>query len=300
VHVRALVTVVPVALIVGCSLIVDTSGLAEVDRPLASGDAASDAPGPSPADGGDANAVDAAADAADGASGPCPGGRGPAMVQVKDVYGTFCIDATEVTNTQFNAFLADSARPTPPATCAYRTTYGGATRPADALPVTDVDWCEAWMFCAWSGKRLCGSRNGTRINDFPVANDKQVSEWFAACSGSGNTKYPYGDVAAAQRCNGCDRTNSCATDAGIAAPVAVGSLACEGGYPGIFDLAGNVGEWEDSCDPNPGAEQQATCPRRGGDRTLASADLTCAMNSYPLFSARGDRSSVTGIRCCAN
>lgn len=294
--------VVPVAVMVGCSLVVDTSGLAEVDTtPSGSDDASTDAPGALPTEAGDATANgDATLDAGDAASDACPAGRGPSMARVKDAYGTFCIDTTEVTNAQFNTFLADATRPTPPAVCAYRTTYGGPPRPANAIPVTDVDWCEAWMFCAWSGKRLCGSRNGTRINDFPVANDTKVSEWYAACSHTGNTRYPYGDVAAAPRCNGCDRANKCGADAGLADLVPVATLACEGGYPGLFDMAGNVGEWEDNCEPKPGAEQQATCPPRGGDRTVSSADLKCALTEVSTSSERGSRSAVTGIRCCAN
>lgn len=292
---RALVLLVPIALMAGCSLIVDTSGLAEdaVSAPEA-GEASSDANDAAapPADA----AADVTVDGGD-AGGPCPSGRGPAMVRVTDTFGSFCIDATEVTNTQFNAFLADSTRPQAPSACAYRTSYGGAARPGDALPVTNVDWCEAWMFCAWSGKRLCGSRNGARINDFDVANDSKVSEWFAACSRSSSVRYPYGDTADVQRCNGCDRAGKC--DAGGADLVATASLPCEGGYPGLFDMAGNVAEWEDNCAGGSNARQH-DCPPRGGDRTLSSGNLRCELSEVPDYGQREDRSTFTGIRCCAN
>ena len=221
------------------------------------------------------------------------------MVRIEDSNGTFCIDSTEVTNTQFNVFLADAKRPAAPPVCAYRTTYGGAMRPLDAKPVTNVDWCEAWMFCAWAGKRLCGSRDGTVIADFAPANDPRVSEWFAACSHSGKTKFPYGDAASASLCNGCDRTAPCANDAGAITPVA-SLAACEGGYPGIFDLSGNVVEWEDNCNVDTGTSQLHQCPPRGGDVTVLGANLQCTLTALPTFHKRGERSSHNGIRCCAD
>jgi hypothetical protein len=300
---RALVVLIPTALLIGCSLIVDTSSLSgEGDGDDAAPRVTGDASPESSSASGDAT-VDVAApidaaDASDGATSTCPTGRGPDMVRLKDTVGTFCIDKTEVTDTQFNVFLADSStRPTPPAKCSYRTTYGGAPRLADALPVTNVDWCEAWMFCAWAGKRLCGSRNGTPIDDSPAANDPSVSEWHSACTHGGDTKYSYGDVADKTRCNGCDRTDQC--DGGTASLVPVASLTCEGGYPGIFDMIGNVGEWEDNCD-NGSTVPQNTCPLRGGDRTLVSNETKCAVPSGGPYAHRQERSPVSGIRCCAN
>jgi formylglycine-generating enzyme required for sulfatase activity len=291
--------------VVGCSLTVDTQGLsAGPSTSVPGGDATVDAPSGDRDSSSNADATggdDAGADApVEGGPKVCPGGRGPAMLRVSDVYGSFCIDTTEVTNTQFNVFLADSARPTPPSVCAYRTSYGGATRPANTLPVVDVDWCEAWVFCAWAGKRLCGSRNGTVISNEQPANSPKVSEWYAACSHSGDTIYPYGNSPDKTRCNGCDRDDQCNTDAGVPGLAPVGSLPFEGGYPGIFDMSGNVGEWEDNCDSDTSSSAGHTCPPRGGDRSLGVSRGACKVGSIPAYADRDDRAPVTGIRCCAD
>lgn len=112
--------------------------------------------------------VDATADTGAGVdanvdAGRCPEGRGPKMI----VAGTFCIDSTEVTNAQYGAFLDDAfafdAGP-PPAVCANVPTHlpGCAYDPVGRAnrPVRCVSWCDAWTFCKWSGKRLCGRIGG--------------------------------------------------------------------------------------------------------------------------------------------
>jgi len=215
------------------------------------------------------------------------------MVLVADTNGSFCVDATEVSQREFNIFLAapKASLPSAPAACSSKTSFGGTTRPDDDLPVMNVDWCDAWVFCAWAGKRLCGSRNGTAIDDYTPANDPKISEWFAACSRSGARKYPYGASFAPMACNGCARTGSC--DGGAPAPAPVGSLAgCEGGYAGIFDMSGNVAEWEDNCGGD-------TCPPRGGGRSGALDAPACEILSVPAVSTRLATSDDVGIRCCA-
>lgn len=302
---RAVLVSVLTAALGGCSLLLDTGGLTpDGPEPAAGADASTldgstppnDASGPS-----DAAAAGDAAPADAGA--PCPSGRGPAMKRVTDEHGTFCVDTTEVTNAQFDAFLADTAaRPTPPMTCKAKTSYGGAARPANAIPVTNVDWCDAWMFCAWAGKRLCGSRNGTVINDLPPANDTGVSEWFAACSHSGSRNYPYGTNYDANACNGCRATGTACTATQPPALLQAGALAtCTGGYDGLLDMSGNVAEWEDNCDgphTDPGTD---TCPPRGGSVQTEGDQLKCAMpNSVTTVKTRLAKGADVGIRCCAN
>lgn len=279
-----------------CSLLVDTSGLAGGGDLVDAAPAASDAP---QADAvtfdahGDGGNADTGTDASDGSTGPCPVGRGPAMVVVADMDGSFCVDSTETSDRQFNAFLAEPKAnlPPAPAACSSKLAFGGITRADDDLPVVNVDWCDAWMFCAWAGKRLCGSRNGMLINDFTPANDPKISEWFAACSRSGTRKYPYGAAFMSAACNGCARTGSC--DGGASPAVSVGSLpGCEGGYGGIFDMSGNVAEWEDNCDGE-------TCPPRGGGRSGAFDAPACDIQAMPPVSTRSGSADVVGIRCCA-
>lgn len=278
----------------GCSLLVDAGGLSTASESADGPDGGSPIEGGTGDDGSPA-LPDASTDGEPTVdAGGCPGTAGPKMVRVTDSDGTFCIDSTEVTNRQMNAFINSSVRPNAPAECAFKTSYGGAIRPDDDLPVVQVDWCDAWMYCAWAGKRLCGSRNGTKIDDFPPANNPKVSEWFAACSLSGTRQFPYPGDFNPNACNGCQRTSSCG-DAGGSPLLPVGSLAtCQGGYDGIFDMNGNVNEWEDNC----GAED--TCPPRGGAQNDDGTDLACAITDIPSVDRRDEKGSRTGIRCCAN
>jgi formylglycine-generating enzyme required for sulfatase activity len=297
----SILVALPIALVAGCSLVVDTSGLSSDPADPASGgldggtaETSTSGDGALSSDG----STGSSTDASDGAASECPTGRGPEMVRVKDAFGAFCIDSTEVTQTQFNLFLADATRPKPPNVCAYRTSFGGAMRPADSFPVVDVDWCEAWMFCAWAGKRLCGSRNGTVIKELVTANDPKIDEWHAGCSHSGTTKYPYGGSSSPTTCNTCDRTSSCASG-GPLLPVA--SLPkCVGGYPGLFDMAGNVGEWEDNCAVQGTMPEMDECPPRGYDSASTASGATCDLGTLPALRYRQNRSPRTGIRCCAN
>jgi len=296
----ALAILAATALVGGCSLFVDAGGLSTASESIPpDGDAIdrdSGSPSPSPNDDG-GSSIDSGGDASsnpDAADGGCPGTAGPTMVRVTDSHGTFCIDSTEVTNKQLNAFILSLTRPTPPAVCSFKATYGGAMRADNNLPAVQVDWCDAWMYCAWAGKRLCGSRNGTVIDDLGPANDPKVSEWFAACSRSGTRQYPYAGALDPDRCNGCQRTSSC-SDGG--SPVlAVGVLTtCVGGFDGIFDMSGNVAEWEDNCDAN------NTCPPRGGTANSGGADLACAASgTLPGISKRDEKGTRFGMRCCAD
>src|SRR5436190_190151 len=82
-----------------------------------------------------------------------PGVRGPDLVRVSWSGIAFCIDSTEVTNAQYQEFLA-APPPTPVPRCGWNTslqpaTTGGAGCGAldpvghASLPVTCVDWCDA-------------------------------------------------------------------------------------------------------------------------------------------------------------
>jgi formylglycine-generating enzyme required for sulfatase activity len=248
------------------------------------------------ADGATGDAADAAADAAADVSNGCPNHGGPAMVRVSDAYGSFCVDATEVTSAQYRTMTGTL---TFPSECAYKSGKTTVIAANDDLPVSSVDWCDAYAFCAWAGKRLCGSRNGTPIDDFAPANDPQVAEWFAACSRSGARAYPYGGTFSASACNGCDRTGTCA---GPGSPlVPVGSLAgCAGGYDGVFDISGNVAEWTDDCDDS-GTAKDNDCPPLGGSRKSDAPALTCNVTPSNIFgSTRSSLQDDVGFRCCAN
>src|SRR5262249_34754094 len=85
------------------------------------------------------------------------------------------------------------------------------------------------------------------------------------------------------------------TDSDVTRPV--GSAAdCIGGYPGIFDLCGNVDEWEDSCSEN-GDNLGAydLCRVRGG--SFAATGLWCRM---AFEAGREGFWDYVGFRCCAD
>ena len=228
--------------------------------------------------------------------------------------GDFCIDQTEVTNEQYYAFWLDTERGrdvgAQPPQCLFNKDYtpqypGGFADPPPAdgreLPVVYVDWCDAFMYCKWAGKRLCGAIGGGTLDlNSPTKefNDVTKGEWFGACAnGFANTKYPYGSTFRAGTC--IDATF--AGDAGGAPterPVR-SALDCHGtatDFAQVFDLSGGVREWEDNCQPPKGGDEG--CATRGG----AFADITAPQlacddgRSLPRKSTHPH----VGFRCCAN
>jgi formylglycine-generating enzyme required for sulfatase activity len=129
------------------------------------------------------------------------------MVLVSDMLGGFCIDATKITNAQYNAFLTAVAMdPTfqQPAKCAWNMSLMPAgMMNAPDFPVVNVDWCDAHAYCAWAGKRLCG-RIGGGANPFAAFADASSSQWYAACSAGGTKAFPYGAAYDPLACNGGD------------------------------------------------------------------------------------------------
>lgn len=229
---------------------------------------------------------------------PCP----PDMQLVRFRDGTaFCIDRREVTQAEYEEFIEKvDARPDISfmAACVLNASYvpdsaeecSGSFDPAvgAALPVTCVDACDAFAYCAWAGKRLCAGKNGERLEPLHRG-DLDRDEWQVACSDSTSSLYPYGGNFDAEACN-----------VGSNTLVAAGSLDKCRTPSGIFDLSGNVSEWTQSCDAANG------CAVRGGSYLHQSAS---AVGCYSVPALDGDPEplsfgSVTaphiGIRCCAD
>lgn len=240
---------------------------------------------------------------ASGDVGPsCPKAlKGPALVGIPTPDGgKYCIDATEVTNGQYAQFVAAKRADTSgqPAWCSWNTSYTPSSSwPAAGKsdqPVVYVDWCDAYAYCKWAGKHMCGKIGGG-ANRSARRSDATKSEWFNACSKGGVLKYPYGCAYDPAACAG--------TDGGSAGARPVGSMRrCEGGYAGLFDLSGNVSEWDDVCESGVGAGDQATagagdaCSVRGG-----SAYFRGEMGCADVVGARRDTALVSvGFRCCAD
>lgn len=238
-------------------------------------------------DGGDGG-VDAGPDA------PCPLGLpGPAMVPADD----FCIDSTEVTKAHYAKFLA--AVPDggldgglkPPPSCTYKKTktdlVPGSWDPSTTpqRPVTKVDWCDAVMFCRWAGKRLCGKRGGGALSDGDKPNDPTKAQWYAACSQGGLRTWCYGALWDPKKCR---------VDSTSQKPADVASYPnCAGGYPGLYDMTGNVGEWIDKC---VGPASNDDCSIQGGD--YGTSDTTSQCDYVDTRARDTNAEDWIGFRCC--
>jgi formylglycine-generating enzyme required for sulfatase activity len=216
----------------------------------------------------------------------------------------YCIDSTEVTRGQYQAWLDTS-----PSTggqipdCEWNTNFAPVTDCSLSVyrgtsfenhPQVCVDWCDAYSYCRAVGKRLCGKIRGGS-NGYDDYTNASLSQWYNACTSDGaNNAYPYGNTYQALYCNGGDYSLS----RGTSTTTEVGSMPlCQSsvtGYQGVFDLSGNVMEWEDSCD---GTGQLASCRLRGAsfDSTLDLA-LACGFG-YDLV--RDGMNGNVGFRCCS-
>ncbi len=238
-----------------------------------------------------------------GGSGPganCPKGKGPDMIVVADPADStrhFCIDESEVTVANYDSFAKDKTvdLSKQPGACSFNktvvvdTSADGCTPPyllpEDAKrPVGCIDWCDAWLYCSWAGKRLCGTVGGAGSDGSHFGDSS--SQWYAACSLFGTSKYAYGDAYADGMCK----------FSGIPDPVMT-NTQCVGGVPGLYDMSGNVGEWTDECATAAG---QFRCMARGGAvGDDGAVDGACAPAS-PVFVDASRHARAVGIRCCAD
>lgn len=213
--------------------------------------------------------------------------KGPAMVDVPASANAdaYCIDATEITRDQYNEFLATgpdlNLAPPCSGNVSFTPTQGWPPKSNQkSFPVIGVDFCDAAAYCEWAGKRLCGHVGGGSI-DVAGGDAPQDSQWQSACSNGGAVDFPYGDAYGPQTCNG--------QDYGMNTPAKVQSvLGCVGGVAGLFDMSGNVREWEDACDGD-------NCRVRGGSYDDSEADLSCAAS---ITLDRYTTDAFTGFRCC--
>jgi formylglycine-generating enzyme len=195
-----------------------------------------------------------------------PSGAGPPLVPIP-AEPPFCMDATEVTIGQYNAWSPRSLASLPKE-CAWVTSFRDAPAADPSLPNNLPRWCDAYAFCAYAGKRLCTS-----------------AELRFACTHGGRQPLPYGDTFDGSACNGAEL--------GLDASWPSGSHAsCEGAFPGLFDLVGNMDEWSASCeDAGDGAPQDTICTVFGGYYRTPGA--TCGPSTME------PRVSNAGFRCCA-
>ena len=216
----------------------------------------------------------------------------------------YCIDSTEVTQSQYQAWLNTTTAATISnqiSVCSsWNTTFtpdsscmsSSSACTSSDCPQVCVDWCDAYAYCAGVGKRLCGKIGGgsNEYNDYA---DVTKSQWYAACTSNGtysSTGYPYGNTYQATYCNGYDANKS--------SMVAVGTMSqCQStvsGYTGVYDLSGNVYEWEDSCVGTAGSSDN--CVLRGGAFDATIDSLQCGIAAGPT---RSNVFPAFGFRCCS-
>jgi len=265
--------------------------------------------------GGTSNGGDHAGGASSGGSGVAGSGGGKQVcpethqrIQVEIPLpngGFYCIDRGEVKNVEYQAFLdAQTGTSGQPSACAFNTSFqpdtlNGCTQfdPVNLKnqPVACVDWCDAAAYCKWEGKHLC-AKIGGGSNPPATFADATKSEWYRACSHAGDFQLPYGSPYDGMRCVGLDNT--------AVRPLAVPNTNCEGGYSGLYDMSGNVAEWEDSCAGDTGASDQ--CLARGGsyldtNQWVGSApSLVCDSSGKMATKSRSTRDKEIGFRCCSD
>jgi formylglycine-generating enzyme len=229
----------------------------------------------------------------------CPGNGGPTMVRLPEGY---CIDSTEVTRQQYEKWLATKPSTTGQVSvCTWNQYYEPwkscmslstvCQTNCDNYPQVCINWCDAYAFCAAVGKRLCGAIGAGSVG-YNDESDAGLSQWYNACSAGGQYAYPYGNTYEANRCNHYTSSLSSAAPCGFLE----NCVSMAPGYEGIYDMSGNVWEWEDSCD---GTEASDSCHVRGGGITLVyetRMDLRC---DWPSFQYRNQANGSIGFRCCA-
>jgi formylglycine-generating enzyme required for sulfatase activity len=182
----------------------------------------------------------------------------------------FAISAGEVTVGQFQACV--DAGKCDAATASKECNLGHADRAA--YPMNCVNFDGAQQYCTWVGGRLCTE-----------------DEWQAACKGTDERAFPYGAEFDAAACNVNPGSAAVAGGTFDSAPVGA-KTTCQGGLPGLFDMAGNVSEWLNDC-------KGSYCKFRGAAyltndpvEHFSGCGGVCSGNQKTLMS------NTVGIRCC--
>ncbi len=191
----------------------------------------------------------------------------------------FSMDLHEVTTAQYAVFLTATNRLAP-----WQWNTVDLSQHRDR-PVIGVDWSDADAYCQWKGKRL-----------------PTEAEWEKSAKGTDGRLYPWGNQVPTK-----DLANFALGARFSYSQVLMPVLSYEQGKSpyGLYQMAGNVGEWvqdwyaanyyETSPDRNPqGSEQGQFKVLRGG----SWSDLPKYLLTYGRFKLPPEtRNSYTGFRC---
>ncbi len=225
---------------------------------------------------------------------PCPQGQVRAIAE----RGAFCIDQLEVSVAAYGRFLEAGAPSAKHPSCVWKTAaqpdQWATQTQRTGRPVVNVDWCDAYDFCAWRNARLCGRIGVADAGaGWLTAARLRESQWYTACSSDGTRAYPYGDTYVAAACNVKDLPDARALEPATARP------ACITGDGGARNLVGNAIEWIDACekDTRDAAASRDRCSLYGASFRSSEAVLDC---SFALPAERRFRSDDVGFRCCSD
>ncbi len=138
-------------------------------------------------------------------------------IYLKDFY----IDKFETTNENYRQFIIKAGYP-PPSKWENNTYETGRGN----YPVKNVNWQNAYSYCASMGKRL-----------------PTEGEWEKAARGPNGNIFPWGNEFDVEKAN---------LNTGDTVPVE--SMPEDKSFYGVFDMAGNIGEWTSSWyEPYPGS-----------------------------------------------
>ena len=192
----------------------------------------------------------------------------PMVLIPVDEGNPYCIDARQTTYGEYKQFVeakGDDFSGQPPMWCdwnddwepkpwhrhsaAYDVIVECGPSLADANPnhaVRCLDFCDAWAYCSWAGKRLCGVRGADhgKVAEYEgIASDElgqsARSEWLNVCTQAGTTKFAYGN----EEQDGICADPVTAKDFDV---LRTEENTCRGTLPPydhVFDMTGSVGEW---------------------------------------------------------
>lgn len=193
---------------------------------------------------------------------------------------TFSIDRYEVTNHQYQQFVAAAGHRKAAPPSRYAKSMGKMRSPNQ--PVVYVSWDDAVAYCRWKGKRL-----------------PTEAEWEKAMRGTDGRLWPWGNQ---EKPNGA---NWGRVQDGHDVSARVGTFPTDQSPYGVMDGAGNVMEWvadwyqeayyKDSPDKDPPSPEFGIFRvMRGGGYTTTGGDLRITSRSkmVPDF-----RDETIGFRC---